>query len=267
MKKIYILLIIVFLFTFQLVSAITIQQLPVTQSNGIVIESPIFDHLKIETNHTFFWNVYNLSNGILLSNISVDCSFKIFHNDNIIFQNLDVYGSIIVNDTYFSEIGDYSRLIQCNSSNYGDFSELSFRVGYNNFEATIQDALIYSLLILILISFFIVTLIFAYSIDGENQFTLGPSGERLIEINAGKFVKLFLYLLAHLFFWMVSWASWKIADTFELSLTLSFILRIIFIVDSILWFPIIIMVTAIGLMKLFADNEALKLAKRGLMPR
>jgi len=247
--------------------SVTIQQLPVTQSIGLVIETPIFTTIKIDDNNSFYWNVYNLSNGLLLDNDTISCIFRVFDKKNLIYENNDVFNYVLLNDTLFDHIGDYSRFIQCNSSNYGDFSELSFKVGFNELESTVQDAIISSLLVFIFVIFFIVTLVFAFSIDGNDKFTMGAEGNIILEVNSAKYIKLFLYLFSYLFFWMLTWTSWQLAIKFLLSDFISGVLRIIFIIETVFWVPIIFATLIIGLVKHIADAKALDLAKRRLMPR
>ena len=66
---------------------------------------------------------------------------------------------------------------------------------------------------------------------------------------------------------MLTWSAWQIADKFLLSDTLVGILRMIFLVVTIGWLPIMIMVISIGLVKHFTDIDIEKTTSRGLFPR
>lgn len=127
----YVLLFGLFLLFCGVVHGLIIQQLPVTQSNGLVIESPVFTQLEMGVNNTFLWNVYNLSDGIILDGSVVSCSFRVVNSTgSVVFFDGDCFDNVTLNSSVFLGEGIYSRLIQCNSSlGYGDFNELSFKVG------------------------------------------------------------------------------------------------------------------------------------------
>lgn len=128
----------------------------------------------------------------------------------------------------------------------------------------IAESIIYSILLLLLAGFFITSLALAFYLDGENKFTMGDAGDPILEINLNKYAKLFLYLLSYLFLWMLTWTSWQVSDTFLLFDGLTNILRLIFIVETIAWVPIILIVTIVGLTKHLADADLIKTTERNL---
>lgn len=265
-------------FVFFLVFASFVSSAPPFQTNinsfdGLMIETPTFDIVPINSNYTFHYHVYNVSSGINLNTSSCVMHLYDFKTGDHILQEVAVPDEngidfdVVVNDSLFSDAGSYYRLFQCNDSNIGGYVGIQFDVGSAFKEATIPDAIIQSLLILVFVVFFIVSLVFAFVMDGENQFTMGPQGERILELNSGKYIKLFLYLLSYFFFWMLTWSIWITFEKFVLSQTFTSVLNVLFIIETILLGPIIIMVIVIGLVKHFADSELLNLSKRGLNMR
>jgi len=242
-------------------------------NEGLQIEVPIFEIVPVSSNFTFYFHVFNLSNGVPINNS--DCLIHIYSYEDgshILEQDAVLYGNQIdfeveINDSVLTESGVYFKLIQCEVDGLGGFFGNQFRVGSNSVEASTSDAIINSILLLIFVILFVVCLAFAYNTDGENKFTMGDSGEPLIEINTGKYVKLLLYLFSYLFFWMLTWVAWQIGDMFLMSQTLTGVLRVLFIFETIVWVPLFIIVVVIGLIKHLADIQLEKQTRRGLFPR
>jgi hypothetical protein len=265
----------VFLFMVSIVSsAPPFQTNTITFQNGLQIETPIFDVVPVSSNYTFYFHVYDM-NGSIKTNSSTKCILHIYYfvTGSHIFQknaSMDENGidfEVEINSSLLTKEGNYFRLIQCNASNVGGFIGTQFKVGYSMREASVQDAIINSVMIFILVIFFIVTLAWAMMVDGENKFTMGPEGDTFLEMNIGKYVKLFLYLLSYLWFWMLTWAVWQVAEKFILSQTFSGVMHTLFIFETIMWIPLIIIVVVIGFIKHLTDSEVARLVKRGLKPR
>ena len=231
----------------------------------------------------FVFNSYASSGSIIFkqnSNVSLyqvcdSCSFVnlesvIFPSGDVLYLNSSMVKngfSYTYNWSNTSELGEYFYFV-CGDKDEGLACEtLSFMVSVNGERFTTPSSIVYAILIAVFTIFFIVSLMFAIFMDGENKFTMGPEGERLLEVNSGMYVKLFLYLLSYLFFWVLSWSIWQVSVVFLPTSNLLGVLRIIFIVETIAWLPIMLIVAVIGIVKHVTDSEILNLNKRGLMPR
>jgi len=240
---------------------------------GLLIEAPQYQVIPLNSNFSFNFHVYNSSSGKYIN--SSECSSYLYHfetgqhiltTNNISLKNNREY-EYKINNTLFTQEGTYYHSIYCQSNTKGGFLGFSFEVGNTLRKATTSDAIINAILLIIFVIFFIVSLCFAFWLEGDNKFTIGDQGEPLVEININKYLKLFLYLLSYLFFWMLTWSAWQIAYKFLLSTTLTEILRIIFIIETIFWFPLIFIIVTIGFIKHIADINIEKTTKRGLFPR
>ena len=267
------------LFVFLLMLNIVYAQPPfqtgADSNDGLLIEVPIFEVVPISQNYSFYFHVFNTINGTYVHNDTADCYVHIYDfqtGEHILQVKASGNGNgldfeVEINDSLLTLEGTYFKLIQCNTTSQAGFFGHQFKVGYALREATTPDAIINSLFILIAVIFFIVSLSFAFVLDGDDIFSMGAEGEHILEFNALKYVKLFLYLLSYFFFWITTWVIWITFEKFMLSSYSTDLLRILFIVETILWVPMIFMIVFIGLVKYIADAKALKLAKRRLMPR
>lgn len=219
--------------------------------------------------------IYEQNSNISLYQICDSCSFVniesvIFPSGEVSYLNDSMVKSgfsYTYNWSNTSEVGEYFYFVCGDKSDVLTCETLSFLVSTSGHIFDIPSSIMYGILIFIFTILFVVTLIFAIMMDGDNKFTLGPEGETLVELNVGKYVKLFLYLLSYLFFWILSWSIWQVSTRFLLSTNLFGVLEVIFIIVTIAWIPIILIVAVIGFMKHFTDSEILNLSKRGIMPR
>lgn len=274
-KNLFLIFVFLLIFLVPTISAVPpFQATNLVSSNSLQIETPVFDVVKINQNYTFHFHVFNV-NGSFLTNASTSCILHIYDfqtGDHILQQSAVMDSNMIdfdvsINDSLLTKEGNYFRLIQCNTSSYGGFLGTQFKVGYSMREASVQDAIINSVIIFLLVIFFITCLTWALVTDGENKFTMGPEGDTFLELNYGKYLKLFLYLLSYLFFWMLTWSIWQVVDKFALSSTFTEVLKLLFIIETIFWPILIIAIVVIGFVKQVSDSEIARLVKRGLKPR
>lgn len=98
-------------------------------TEGVAIESAIGESIPINQNISFEFHVYNLSNGLILSNESVLCSLHIYDkygshlliDNNLEFESVNFDFSAMVNQDNFTQLGTYEYLINCNSSTIGGY--------------------------------------------------------------------------------------------------------------------------------------------------
>lgn len=234
---------------------------------------PKFDSIRYGETFTFHLHAFD-ELGNILNNSDYTCDIHIYGvngsheiedvmNDDSNWVDKEYEFTANVSD----HVGWHSYNIWCYSvAEQGAISE-PFLVSKSGEDFTTASGVIYASLIIVFTIFFIVALAFAFHIDGENKFTMGDTGEPLLELNYGKYVKLFLYLLSYLFFWILSWGIWQVSTNFLLATRLFGVLKALFIIETILWIPMIIMVVVIGFAKILTDSDLLRLEKRGLRPR
>lgn len=247
------------------------QSTSIVQSTGLTIEQPIFDVVPINSNFTFYWQVYNES-GILMTNSSVSCLMHIYdprNGSHILMQNgfTDLNGidfKVQIPNSLFTREGNYFQLIQCNTSSKGGFLSHNFKVGYNLSEGSVQEAIIYAMIIIVLSIFFILSIVTGFMINGENEFNFAGD---LVKINLNKYLKVFLFFLAYIFFWGLTFVLWEVSAIFFNSADLTGILHVLFIIETILMVPAFMVIPVVLLVKHIADSQLLELTKRGLKPR
>ena len=283
MRKSYLILILVLILMFNIAFAkettesIYSKQGAEYMSNGIIVNTLVYDYVPINEDITIYMTPYETS-GKTLDNTTTSCRFGIVSPDGSRLLLLsDDAGDFIhisgddiwvatINGSFLNETGTYLYNWDCQKSVNGGYFNGNLHV-VPSVEPSIEISIIHSILLIIFIILFVAFLVLAYSIDGNNKFTIGDKGEPLVELNSGKYIKLFLYLLSYLFLWMLTWISWQISLNFLLIDGLTNVIRLIFIIETIFWFPLILIIVSIGLVKHFADVNLEKTTRRGLFPR
>lgn len=140
MKKIF------FLFLFLLVlSPLVIAQPPFEQrptlTEGYFIEIPEQGVLKANDNFTFFFHIFNISNGLPLSGVETSCEFNLHNSSsNLVFTDISLdfdsttfAFSIELDGANFTEVGDYTYVTHCNSTSFGGVVSVDVRVTSSGF--------------------------------------------------------------------------------------------------------------------------------------
>lgn len=105
-------------------------------TSGLVIEFSQLDVHELNKNITFNAHVFNISNGVIITNTSANCFFHLFKEDgshliNNIIMPFDVIGQdweIIIDKGNFTKSEEYSYLIVCNTSKLGGFVSVGFDI-------------------------------------------------------------------------------------------------------------------------------------------
>lgn len=158
-------------------------------------------------------------------------------------------------------LGQYNFFLYDSLGGYYDDSFLMTPSGTN---PTTAQGLLYGLLILASMFFLVVCLYGAFTINGQNEFTMGGD---LIKVNFNKYYKGFLFLLSYLFAIFTAYLSWQVSAQFLLLDLGTAIFKTLFNLLWIGFFPIMILLIIVGFVKWLADVELHKLAERGLKPR
>ncbi|KKN06155.1 hypothetical protein LCGC14_1080130 [marine sediment metagenome] len=142
MKKKILFLFLFLLILFPLVNA----QPPLEQgasnfAEGYEIEFTKLDVIKVNETHLFNVHVFNISNGLRLTNTTTSCGFHLFNSsgNHIIDQQEMTFNEFGFDWEYeaspgnFTLAGDYSYLVVCNETNFGGLISIGFHVTESGF--------------------------------------------------------------------------------------------------------------------------------------
>ena len=104
-----------------------------TENEGLIIEYPNYEHLKVNTSFRFEFHVFNNTDGFIKDNQTVSCvyhlyngtGYRIFDEDPVINFEADTW-YIEVPAQNFTNIGDYLYYFHCNTSDFGGFIAKNF---------------------------------------------------------------------------------------------------------------------------------------------
>lgn len=250
---------------------VIVQQNPVTSSNGVTIETPIFERIKINETFTFYFKVYNISNGFQFDNTSMVCSYIIYQNkfSMIMTSGTSLYNSssgvfyFPVSEGNFTSDGQYSRHITCFNGQYGDFNEYTFFVSANRVVPALSEAIIYIIMFLINVTFLVFIVIAFINIDSNSGLTLGEDDKYDLKIEFGRYARFGLFLLAHLMLWVLIFILWQIADKFLMMEVFASVLQSTFVIVS--WTLVVssILTPVLALAKFLMDLQIQKKFQQG----
>lgn len=163
----------IFIACFLLCLSLIIAQPPFEQggdfNEGFEIKYQPFGYLKQNTNHTFYFHVFNISNGYPIIK-GIACDFHLYKPNtpyHLFIGNVnipdDVYDyEISVDAGNFTDLGYYSYIFQCNDTHYGGFESVEFIITSNGQKPADTNFMIfiYSMFI-----FIVVVLLFMFVIN------------------------------------------------------------------------------------------------------
>jgi hypothetical protein len=229
---------------------------------GYEIVFPKVDYLKANQDFTFHFHVNNISDGLLLTNSSINCRFHMYNSsgNHIIEQNnivnMDsnrIDFSYKVSGGNFTR-GQYSYLFSCNSSAFGGIASVPFMVTTTGEELKSPESILYFLVTLFAFSiFFFITWLFL-NINGEN-----PKDETgYLGITYLKYIKTALFPLVYVsFLWFFNFIIGLSNNYLGLTLyanTLGFI----FMILTKLVYPIIIITLIVEIVLMVKDANIRK---------
>jgi len=258
-----------FVFILLAVSVLSAQiQVNSLEQEGYSISYPTLSYFKLNQNQTFYFHVYNQSNGVLITGEDTSCLFHLYNTDgyllkdtNLTFDGTDF--SSFANEDNFSKLGKISYIISCNSSSLGGFVSASLNINPSGVEPTIENSLTYLGLLFLVLALLIIFLMIALNIDPTNEYDVGG---KLLQVNFNKYIRIGLYFLAYNMFIVSLYLSWQISYQF---LTLSFMagmFKTLFYIALIVDIPLFLLVVIFTFIKLMLDSELTKFARIGLKP-
>ncbi len=133
-KLLFGILILVMIFSVNLIHAAPPTQTNVNLNIGIQIQTSGIETIRQNTNHSFGFHVFNITTQLALDPTTTNCSFHLYNktgqhqfiNDLIDFDDGDY--KITLLGTNFSDLGLYNYYIYCNNSDIGGFARENFEV-------------------------------------------------------------------------------------------------------------------------------------------
>lgn len=246
-------------------------QYTTAENQSLSIVYPQQEYYKAGENITLNFHVYN-SSKILVTNESANCTLHIYGDtgEHIVSTNLsydadDADFYYVIDKSQTERIGRYPYLINCvNTIDEGGFLSTYFSTTQSGSTSTIQESIIYSILIVFVTILFCLTSIGSYKVDGNNEFSMGGD---LVEINYGKYVKIALGLVSYLLLTFITFLCWQTSYNFLAFNFMSNIFEMSFLILQYLTIPLIMIVTIVAITKWLLDVKLHKLKVRGLKPR
>jgi hypothetical protein len=244
---------------------------PQTQivDKGIIIIYPKINYVPLNSNYTFHFHTFNVSNGAKLDNSTLTCSFHLYNymdkhiarfNYNVPMESDLIDWAVYVNKENFTEPGDYSYIIQCNNTaGYGGADSVFFRVASNNSTTETSESIFYFLVTLIIFFFFIGMAVITYIMPYNNK--RNEKGE-IFFIPKTKYIKLVLIPITYaLFVWLLNLLV-GISDNF-ITLGMYYgLITFLFNVCITLSYPLLIFVLIIAVYNILKDIEVHKQIKK-----
>ncbi len=139
LKKNYVRSLVFIFISLFLISSISAQPpfIQPTQSfiNGYIIEIPEQGILKANQDFNFFFHVFNISNGLPLTDDVVNCEFNlhdstsrlIFSDNSLFFDDTTTAFNVTIQGGNFTP-QDYTYVTHCNSTSFGGFTSVEIEV-------------------------------------------------------------------------------------------------------------------------------------------
>lgn len=245
-----------------------------TFAEGMVIDFPEMIAISVDEDHDFSFHVFNSTTGSPIVN-GLSCYLHLFdrqglHQHQEIKTEIepDVPGSF--DFTYkldkgnFSEVGLLYYVIQCNNSNAGGFASTNFAVTPDGRIIIEAQGTIYATVIFVAVMILLITLFFAWNIDGKNKFKIGTD---ILEVNFNKYVKIFLWLMSYQLLLFISFMVLKTAERFLFFGFITVMFDWLFIILLAGEIPVFFIVVYVSFVQMLFDLKILEWAKRGLKPR
>lgn len=198
---------------------------------------------------------------------TIDCNITI-NNEAILLVNNKVMSNngFFLNYTFTntSQIGKYQASVVCSNAGTSSFDNFFFRITYSGNEPlTTGEVILYAISFIFFLMAGIGLLVWALTINTKNKYKVGE----YLEINYAKYLKLFMFFLSYLSFWIFTFITSTLAEDYlELPLIQS-IFMFIFKTMGYLIVPVLMVLSVVAFVDWLADVKLHKLAKRGLNER
>ena len=264
---------IVFLFVFAVIPLVSSAPPFITTGTSIQgydIKIPSQEYIKQNQDYTFYFHLFNISDGLPVSNVSIGCKYHLYNSSgNHILETIVPHYQTNVNNEWemkvlggnFSKSGTYNYIVQCNSSVLGGFSEVRFVVTGVGFELTTSKAMIYSIIILLFIFLFIVIMLGINKLPSGND--RDESGQ-LMSINNLKYFRSVLLMFEYLIIVSLFFLASNLASEYLEGQLFFKLLFTIFQILAYMILPIIIVWVVWIFAQIIDDKRMRRLIEHGI---
>ena len=268
-KKIIFLFLFLFLFSLTFISAAQ----PATIfyfENGLKIVSSPQIYLQQNQNFQINFFVYNQTNGLVVDNSTVNCTYYLANNlgDVLYFANVSYlpegYWGINLTGGNFSELIEYNYGIKCVSDEQGGTTVGVFEVTYTGKELSSASSTFYIILFTIFIFLFVMTLLGINKLPSSNA---TDDEGTIIKISYLKYLRPVLWFVAWMFIVGILYISSNLGFAYLEDTLFANFLFTLFKISFGLSFPIVIMWFVWIFARIVDDKKIKNLWSRGMFQR
>jgi hypothetical protein len=245
-----------------------------TVTEGITIEHPIVDPVKINEFHEFHFHIFNASTGMPMNGTGVTCFFHLYNKWGIHIFKLESVPfpaderfdyEVNVSSGNFSYSGQYSFIFQCNTSTQGGFYEHDFLVNGIGEALTTEKSILYSLIWIVSFLMFLGLLIYGLGADGNNK--KDEMSGYVLAVSNVKYLKIFSLAICYVILVFLSYFSWMLCYSYLDMEFMSSIFQFIFYALAIATLPLFILLVYILIANGVRDHQIGEMISRGLRVR
>jgi len=221
--------------------------------------------LKINENHTYYFFVYNASNGKLINNTVANCSYYLANETGTLLINgssafqPNGYWKYEIDKSFFDNSGFYPYGVNC-QNDFGGALAGTLEVTYTGTTLTIQESILYLGMVLILILSFVLNIVGIFFLPSSNE--VGERGE-ILSISYLKYLRLPLWITAYFILVAIFYTTSSISIAYFYDNMFG---NILFTIFSILLglSPLIITVIFVSFfIRIYQDKEMKQYIERG----
>lgn len=221
--------------------------------------------IKVGENHTYYFFLYNTSNGKLINDTEVDCNFYMAGtNGEILIEGTSVqqengYWERNISGEYFNDRGYYSYGINCQNSLGGALAGV-FEVTPTGYKADNSLAIMYGIVL------FFIFIMFAFSFYG---FLMIPWGHfrggdgTIIQVNNDRTKKIALFFLSYILAIVFLFIMRTMTESFMFLDDTPFLFDAFFTILLVSIFPVTIAVIALWVIVTISDTKLQEAVFRG----
>lgn len=234
--------------------------------SGLTIQAPEVSTIKSGDDFTFNFHIFNSTNGVLLTNDSVNCSLhlynssgiEIFNKNNLPYVSTDFYQEVKGNNF---TVGTYSYITQCESNLAGGYVSVGFEVIGGGAEPTVSQAIMYGVILFIILILFLGSFIWFNSIQWGHYTS---SEGNIVKVNTERTKKVLLFFSSYILFLFLSFIGKSMAENFMFIDETPVFFDILFTILLVSIAPVTIAISAIIILTTIADSKLQEAIFRGL---
>lgn len=258
-----------FIFVILSTGLISAQPFAEQTSNNLQIQFSKFSVLTQNEDHTFFFHTINETE--VLTNETLGCDFDLYHNGLLNLYNTNDIDftppnewSVKVLGGNFSELGEYSYIISCNSSSQAGFTSVGFDVTHSGLRLGEGQGTLYIILFSILIFFFVMNIFLIRELPRFNE---RDEEGKILSVSYLKYLRPVGWMLEWALFMAIMFIAGNLAFAYMTEqLFANFLITIFWI--SLAVTPIIITVWIIWIYSRLVDDRQIdEMIKRGIFPQ